>query len=195
MRRLTQFFSRENQRGDSLLEVMLAISVMSMIAVGSMTVMNRGNNIAINSLWRTGARMAINSQAELLAYYHASNSAGYACAFTSSSVPPCTAPSPKFSTSMSDSSHIGDATGTTGSNGATTWSTKAFRMTTSGPVSVVPTCNTSAAWTSAGTGVWIDAVHYVNFTDFYIKACWAGQHGMAASGNSNSITIVRLYDN
>ena len=182
---VAQLFSRKNQRGDSLLEVMLAISVMSMIAVGSMTVMNRGNNVTINSLWRTGARAAINSQAELLMYLHENNSSAYKAAFIDGH---------NSTASTASGDEVKKATGESGSNGNTT-SAKPFYLDATGAIkSGGAGCGTAAAGVAPGRGVWIDAVRYANYTDFYIKACWTGQHGMASSGNSNSVTIVRIYD-
>lgn len=56
------------QRGDTIVEVMVAFAVFTLIAVGSVTVMNRGLALAQRSLEVTLVREQIDGQAELLRY-------------------------------------------------------------------------------------------------------------------------------
>ena len=58
-------------RGDTLIEVMFAVGIFGMVAVGAIGVMNRGLVQAQNSLEITMARTAIDSQAEALRFIHA----------------------------------------------------------------------------------------------------------------------------
>ena len=53
------------QAGDTLIEVMLATAVFSAVAVGCLTVMNRGLSIAQQSLESTLVRQQIDAQAEM----------------------------------------------------------------------------------------------------------------------------------
>jgi type II secretory pathway pseudopilin PulG len=58
-------------RGDTLIEVLLGITIFSMLAVGSMYLMNRGIVAAQDSLEYTAARNMIENQAELLRHLNA----------------------------------------------------------------------------------------------------------------------------
>lgn len=54
------------QRGDTIIEVLLAITIFSMLSIGSMTIMNQGTNAAQRSLEITQVRQQIDAQAEAL---------------------------------------------------------------------------------------------------------------------------------
>lgn len=58
------------QRGDTLIEVLLSVTIFSMLAVGTMAVMNRGVAIAQQSLEITQVRQQIDAQAEMLRFVH-----------------------------------------------------------------------------------------------------------------------------
>lgn len=58
------------QRGDTLIEVLLSVTIFSMVAVGTMTVMNQGVAIAQQSLEITLVRQQIDAQAEMLRFVH-----------------------------------------------------------------------------------------------------------------------------
>lgn len=63
-------YTRTHQ-GDTLVEVLFAMTVFAAVAVGAMAVMNRGINAAQTSLETTQVRNEIDSQAELLRHLHA----------------------------------------------------------------------------------------------------------------------------
>lgn len=58
------------QRGDTIIEVVLAVTIFSMVVMGAMTLMNRGIAMAQRSLEVTLVRQQIDSQAELLRFVH-----------------------------------------------------------------------------------------------------------------------------
>lgn len=58
------------QKGDTIIEVMVAVTIFSLVAVGSMVIMNRGISMAQRSLEITLARQQIDSQVEMLRYVH-----------------------------------------------------------------------------------------------------------------------------
>ena len=58
------------ERGDTIIEVLLAVSIFSMVAVSSMAIMNMGLSTAQRSLEITQVRHQIDGQAELLRYVH-----------------------------------------------------------------------------------------------------------------------------
>ncbi len=57
-------------RGDTIIEVMIAFTVFSMLAVGAMAVMNRGVSTAQDALETTLVRQQIDNQAETLRFLH-----------------------------------------------------------------------------------------------------------------------------
>ena len=54
------------QRGDTIIEVLLAVTVFSLVAIGAMMVMNQGTNSAQRSLEVTLVKQQIDAQAEAL---------------------------------------------------------------------------------------------------------------------------------
>ncbi len=193
-------FRDKFERGDSLIEVLLAMTVLSIIAVGSIVVMNRGNSIIQSSLERTEVRAQINTQIELLQYIHDRNPVewnkiiGYGA------------------------SNDGNATKTpVDSNNKCATTTNSFYIATNTNLSFkglnAPSkpAPTAAQLTSNSKdpgmkdpGIWIDAAYYPagtgsgtsgapqGYTDFYIKACWLPT-GTSMNKTSSSITIVRIY--
>lgn len=65
------------KRGDTLVEVILAFSVFTLVAVGVNAVMNRGIALAEQSLETTLVRSQIDAQAELLRYARSVDSAAW----------------------------------------------------------------------------------------------------------------------
>ena len=61
---------RSLQRGDTIIEVMLAFAVFSMLAVGALTVMGQGTNASQRALEITLVRQQIDAQAEALRAAH-----------------------------------------------------------------------------------------------------------------------------
>lgn len=59
---------KHRSRGDTIVEVIVAFAVFSLVAVGTVTVMNRGVAAAERSLEVTLVRQQIDAQAELLRY-------------------------------------------------------------------------------------------------------------------------------
>jgi len=57
-----------NQRGDTLVEVLMAIVVLAMVIVGAITVMSRGLKASQLAVERTQVRLEVNSQLEMLRY-------------------------------------------------------------------------------------------------------------------------------
>lgn len=59
-----------SQRGDTIIEVMVAFAVFAMVAVGAITVMNQGTAGAQDTLETTQVRQQIDNQAEMLRFLH-----------------------------------------------------------------------------------------------------------------------------
>lgn len=58
------------QRGDTIIEVMVAFAVFAMVAIGALTVMNQGTSNAQEALETTLVRQQIDNQAEMLRFLH-----------------------------------------------------------------------------------------------------------------------------
>jgi len=56
----------ERQRGDTIIEVLLAVTIFSLVAVGARVIMNQGTNAAQRALEITQVRHQIDAQAEAL---------------------------------------------------------------------------------------------------------------------------------
>ena len=65
-------FRAKNRRGDTLIEVILAVGIFSMVAVAVLAVMNGGASSAQLSLEATLAREEVDTQAEALRFIHSS---------------------------------------------------------------------------------------------------------------------------
>lgn len=58
------------QRGDTIIEVIMAVTIFSFVAVGTMTIMNKGVSAAQRSLEVTLVRQQLDAQAEMLRFVH-----------------------------------------------------------------------------------------------------------------------------
>ncbi|MDO4774014.1 MAG: type II secretion system protein [Candidatus Saccharibacteria bacterium] len=173
------------QRGDTIIEVLLAVTVFSMLAIGTMVIMNRGAAIAERSLEITLVRQQIDGQAEMLRYVHARYSAGdahYTDMWTN-----------KLPKSVGGSVEALGA----GSCPATQPS-QSFALYPSGSNKIAKTTEFYTAETYAkldsnrARGIWVQLVKAQgsHAYDAYIQACWDGAGGQVQTTG----TIVRLYD-
>ncbi|MDB5161905.1 MAG: exported protein of unknown function [Candidatus Saccharibacteria bacterium] len=198
------------QRGDTLIEVLFAFSILSLVIVGAMTIMNQGSIASQRALETTLVREQIDAQSTTLRFLHDAYVA-------------------KFQPGISY------ATNTP----AGQWTTMASNLnaTTASPFGTITTCPTPPAgsfilnpatgeYVTAGSklkpsvtfsqltfdaqtgqvlqeaqGIWIEGIRSqaignnnqtnTRFIDFHIRACWEnpGQGPPMTIG-----TIVRLYE-
>ena len=150
-------------RGDTLVEVMLALSVLGMVVVGCMSVMNRLNLNVLDAIERTSVRSDVNAQTELINYardrFDGTDSWNQI----------------KDLAVDSESADIG---------GDCTKNDKSFYLSYNADTDTVDVISGSSDVSGKntggrarpGNGIWIDAV-YVNvadaspYIDFYVKAC------------------------
>lgn len=194
---------RDRQRGDTLIEVLFATTVFSLVAVGALSIMNQGTAMAQRALEIGLVRQQIDAQAEALRYLNqayvndygkrgqptevweriiAANAVARAQDFRTMIVgDKCLMPSP--------SEHP--------------FALNVQKLNTS-EVEIVPT-NEVATYAKVryeqtparAEGIWIQAVRSPmqddrpGFYDFHIRACWQspGQETPVTLG-----TIVRLYE-
>lgn len=205
--------SQRGQEGDTIIEVMFAVAVFAMVAVGCLSIMNQGTAAAQRSLEITLVRQQIDAQAEALRYIHQA----YVASFTRDTTPTGTAAEwvKMTSTSTGKGASAASAFGLTSggrcpavtpgqrpfildAHTATVWSSTPA-MTPPPGASVPPyaqvTYNSDSSVAYA-YGMWIEAVPsppstQAGFVDFHIRACWdsAGSGAPATLG-----TIVRLYE-
>ena len=199
---------RVNQRGDTLVEVLIAITVLGLVVVGVLAMMNRSLTSMRNSAERTAVRAEINSQTELLHYLRATNVNNQWDKIRR------LAYGPEQIANASTSCRITTSTSAENSRGsffidATDLNNIVVqdRLRPTIEEGEFPRGKNLSSRATVGMddddsriskGIWIDAVFYpasptnpVPYFDFYIKACWAPLGGRASS---ESITIVRIYD-
>ena len=205
--------NRKLQSGDTIIEVLFAVVVFSMVAVGAMSVMNSGTATAQRSLELTLVRQQIDAQAESLRYIHHAYVAAYGTSAVST--PPASEWSRIQSLGLTKSS-----ASTFGDQGCSAIPSQSFIMnartgrvytggiknmntTASRPFSQVvyagdPDTGALSSAIDSVDGIWIEAVRSsdvpsesAGFIDFHIRACW---YSPASAAPSTLGTIVRLYE-
>lgn len=193
------------KKGDTLMEVMLAISIFAMLMVGGLTLMNNGLAKAQNTLELTMARNAIDTQAESLRFLNDAFIAQYPNGGTEHAnqwlkITENTQPSAsKASECRTDfnQNNIFVVNPRTMKKvdkkpiSAITYPRIAFSSTQIDENKIDNSWNTNV---DSSQGIWIEAIKSnkkENYYDFHIRACWS-----AAGVNVPSTigTIVRLYD-
>jgi len=196
------------QRGDTLVEVLFAFAILSMVVVGSMTIMNQGAQTSQRSLEMTTARQTMDGQADALRFLHDAYIAQFKVA--SATYDPAT-PAGQWkliTDNLNDGAVVAPidaaekcpATPPTGS--FIIDPTNAKRVTDKfEEVQVQPQLTFSGGTLSKARGIWIEGFRSAQtgdsvrdktrYIDFYIRTCWqaAGQGAPTTLG-----TIVRLYE-
>lgn len=195
------------RRGDTLIEVLFAVTIFSLVAVGSLSIMNQGSATAQRALEITMASQEIDSQAQTLRFLNSSYIAAYQPGIT---YPPST-PAGEWSAMLAALQTQASAFGATGTD-CPSLPVGSFILDTHNAAYVNPSggalvpANTYAqvTYTTIGghdtltqaQGVWIEAVLSppavtVKYIDFHVRACWdsPGQSAPVTLG-----TIVRLYE-
>ncbi len=188
-------------RGDTIIEVLLAVTVFSLVSVGSMTIMNRSANAAQQAIEITLVRQQIDAQVEALRAAHQAYSrlttedARDASVWHSVTGP------------AADTISVADACPsqtTFNTRNAFIMNPQSATMLTAGDGAVVSMDNDGApvfprfnAEESKGYGLWIERnIPPGGFVpaayDFRVRACWDGPSGGNAPMQIE--TTVRLYD-
>lgn len=189
-------------RGDTIVEVMLAITIFSLIVVGSMAIMNQGLYTAQRAQEISLVRSQIDSQAEALRFLNAS----YINAFRGEGVDYGDTPAGKWKDIVVNRT-VGSVSGfgTTGAS-CPNLPNKIFIINPKkATLHTVPINNASTFSKidydihdniTSVQGIWIEALrsntnNHSGYVDFHIRACWdsPGQSTPVTLG-----TIVRLYE-
>ncbi len=192
----------KSQKGDTLVEVLMALAILAMAIVGAVTLMMRGHTLALQSLERSQVTARMSEQAQLLEFARdaramaketpgadenayptkiwwmgpVGSASGIATfANTTNIVDNCARKNPSFYLKKDYTAPVEQI------------SVEAIDPASAieSPLAAVP-----------GEGLWIEAVSSPPsaaqpYIDFHIKACWQP----AGSGvNQQAKTIVRLYE-
>lgn len=211
---------RGNQRGDTLIEVLFAITVFSLVTVATLSLMNQGVSTSRRSLESMLVREQIDGQAESLRFLHESYVADYQSGATYNP-DPATTPGEEYSKIISrvEATNRKTATQFNGLNscpatvpaGGFFVNPRTARLVTNG-ANMLPTTagyaqlEFPASGNSPVTsrGIWIEGIRTdeenpasasltknAGYIDFHIRACWS------APGLDRPLsmgTIVRLYE-
>lgn len=181
--------AKASERGDTLIEVLLAMAILSAVIVGALVMMGRGQALGQDSLERSQVTAFMTDQSEILQYIRD----GYDLAATDTEYPaklwgPILA---RLGTANPDGCS---------SNGKGFYFKKDYSATNN-EVTLEPfdastinegSANFVSTYAQPGDGLWIEAEKATssNYIDFYIKACWRTVSGDI---KQEAITIERLY--
>jgi type II secretory pathway pseudopilin PulG len=201
--------TRDRQRGDTIIEVLFAITVFAMVAVGSLSIMNQGTGSAQRSLEVTLVREQIDAQAEAIRFIHQA----YVTSYQADVQPSGTAaewtkmkalgkenpsafgnlPNNQCLETAPDNAFVLNARRAEVSTATVTM--RPLEGSTLPPFAQVAYDDTSNAIDQA-YGIWVEVVpsaasEDVKFVDFHIRACWDSP---GATIPVTLGTIVRLYE-
>lgn len=192
------------QKGDTLVEVLLAMAVFAVVMMIGLSTMNNGMSRALASLQLTMARNTMDSQAEALRFANAAYVSEFRTdggAVTSAAarvwqdqltadvqgsatpLDACTRGASAFVLSRNDLSYHSEAI-----TNVVTYPRIAYGTNADSNAITDPSARYSRA-----EGVWVEKVHLANtnYYDFHIRACWSAP---GSNVNTTLGTIVRLYD-
>ena len=175
-------------RGDTIVEVIMAVAIFSMVAVGALLIMNKGVAVAQQSLEITLVRQQIDSQAEMVRYIHdkARKGGGVYESLWSS----------MLKENLKAPAEIHQAVGSNANSCSNIQ--KSFFLRSSG-TSIVK--GDASRYENPETyakveddksyGISLQLTKGKKYYDVYVQACWYGPSGAIPTTIG---TIVRLYD-
>lgn len=182
-------------RGDTLIEVLLAVTVFSMLSVGTMTIMNQGTNTAQRSLEITLVRQQIDAQAEAVRATQQAASAGYPAAWDEiTSIDPPLTPIDLSSTCPRTRADVPNSFVMDARNAKPYISATMADINSSSSVPYAQVDYPSGV--PQPYGIWIehkadDSVNLPDLHTFTVRACW---RGAGLDRPMNIETVLRLYD-
>lgn len=207
---------RSTERGDTLIEVLFAVSVFSLVAVGGLAVMNQGAATSQRSLEVTLVRQEMDSQSETLRFLNSS----YIAAYKAGGTYGASTPAGQWArmTANVQAHPLINATALGGAQCPSTHPAGSFILNTQLATFIDPTQNvivpaktfahlnyvddgSGNMIVSSAEGLWIEGIRSakstdtsqatIGYIDFHILACWdsPGQSVPVTLG-----TIVRLYE-
>jgi type II secretory pathway pseudopilin PulG len=199
-----------SQAGDTLIEVLFAFSVLSLVIVGALTIMNQGSIASQRALETTLVRDEVDSQATAIRFLHDAYIAQFK---PNATYDPATAAGQwalmSQSLSATAASSFGNATTCpTPPSGSFIIDPTNAKFIAGSPTVLVPSVTTAMVTYDSNSGllkqaqgIWVEAIRSpisadvnkknTRYIDFHIYACWDGP----GQGLPMTIgTIVRLYE-
>lgn len=185
-----------SQRGDTLIEVLLAITVFGVAVVGAFSLMNRGVTQMYDSMEKSEVRLLLNRQTESLTYardQYLHRLSGIALTNQHDIA------AADLWVALSAIDPVDDVPAL--DNCSNTHNAFSIDRTVDASGDVYISLNSSVTglasdFPSPGDGIWMqkiesDATALVPYKDFYVRACW-----IQASSSQQQVlsTVVRLYD-
>lgn len=174
------------QRGDTLVEVLMSLMVLSMVIVGAVTLMNRGLASAQIAMEHSQTRQEVNRQIELLRYLRDQYSVNNA-----------STDGQTWLNIINGSNN--SATNYDGCSVTTAKAGTAFYLEQVSGVVQRTNFNPSqqpTTFATAGRGLWIETTPSTGvspaFVDIVVRACWTASG--STGGQQQTVTAVRLYD-
>lgn len=195
----------KTQKGDTLVEVLLAMAVFAVVMMIGLSAMNNGMSRALASLQLTMARNTMDSQAEALRFANAAyisefRSDGGAVTSAAARVwqDKLTKGAKGAATRLADCKRD-DANAFVLSRSDLSYHSNGITNAVTYPRIAYGDDADSNAITNSNTdykraeGIWVEKVHLANtnYYDFHIRACWSAP---GSNVNTTLGTIVRLYD-
>jgi hypothetical protein len=184
-----------DQRGDTIIEVILACTMLALVTTSSFAIMQRGTATTYDSMERSQVRLQLNGQSELLNYFRDE----YIKAISTTGVIAPGSPADMWRKISLDGTVTASAATPVVESCTPPSGNAAFsiRLDTSIPAyRVYPGSITApSGMPSPGDGIWIQRIDpgggpARNFHDFYIMACWDA----TTSQKQYMSSIVRLYE-
>ncbi len=181
--------ARRDMRGDTLVEVLMAIVVLSMVIVGAITVMSRGLKASQLAVEHTQVRLQINAQEGMLRYLR-DNYLSDPTSVAGQTWKGLFGSSPLYADTTASNYNDTVCGVTSGKTG--------FYLTQSSGVVGVNQFNSGSkpsAYALPGQGLWIEMTRSTGVSPAYVdvlfRACWSG---IGDSADQQAVTAMRLYD-
>lgn len=204
---------REKQKGDTLIEVLFAVTVFSLVAIGCLNIMNQGTSAAERTLEITLVRAQMDNQTQTLRYLNSSFIAAFGGSQTLASYDRTTPAGQWAAMEQYIIDHSGSGVQSfslvngacpTPSSQSFILDTRNVKFATVKPSAaqtfsqLVYSTPSGAGVLTSAQGLWIQGVRSgtdpnnptQGYIDFHIDACWDGP-GQSAPVTLG--TIVRLY--
>lgn len=189
----------QTERGDTLVEVTVAMAVLGLMLAASLAVINRGLMGVSNAVERTSVRASLSSQAELLRYVFddpVTNKVTY------EKILKRTPPTQPNGNLGQKGCEIGNNSGFYLSVGSSTSPVEMYELNSAGTTELA---NNVYGQPEAGDdkgnslGIWIEGDKHdgqqngmPGYIDFYVRACWT-PHAAQQPGSGRMESNVRVY--
>lgn len=184
--------SRCDERGDTLVEVAIAMAIMGLMLAATMMIINRSLLGVMNAVERTASRGEVNSQVEMLRYVFD----------TQGGV------NKEVANDIIDSTPVGDTSQLAGDEHGCSIGGHGFYLELGdsadqpirrqGYASTTNVAEDVFAAPHPGNGIWIEGVKteaeeaVPGYIDFYVRACWS-PYASNEIGQGRLESIVRVY--